>query len=232
MEVEDGAQAFDDAQHALVDLLNLDDVHMPPIPVPIRCIPPIHQPWRTLCVDRPPPPPCQGSGATEQGLGWACCGDRPEGLVNHHRGQDNKQEFSEKNLEYVSQSVNSQRSSDFKKQEGVREAMAKVVPRVAPTIKVPGSGSSASFTNNTLLTNNAPVKPDGGDLVVDLTVDDGREPNTAQPTGPSGPSVEQQRIDAFAKIMPTYRREAKRPRPDDDDRDDVVDADVVVDLTI
>ena len=73
--------------------------------------------------------------------------------------------------------------------------------------------------------NTSPVTPDGGDLVVDLTVDDGREPIAAQPMGPTGPSVEQrqQRVDAFAKIMSNYRREAKRPRPDDDDGVDVVD---------
>ena len=65
------------------------------------------------------------------------------------------------------------------------------------------------------------MTPDGGDLVVDLTVDDGREPIAAQPMGPTVPSVEQQRMDAFAKTMSNYRREAKKP---DDDGDDVVDA--------
>ena len=57
---------------------------------------------------------------------------------------------------------------------------------------------------------------------MDLTVDDGPEPTARM--GPAGPSVEQERVHAFAKIMSNYRREAKRPRPDDD----VVD---VVDLT-
>ena len=38
-------------------------------------------------------------------------------------------------------------------------------------------------------------------------------------------------VDAFTKTLSNYRREAKRPRPDDDG-DDVVDADHVVDATI
>ena len=73
--------------------------------------------------------------------------------------------------------------------------------------------------------NTSPVTPDGGDFVVDLTADDGHEPIAAQPMGPTGPSVEQrqQRVDAFAKIMWNYRRTEKRPRPDNDDGDDVVD---------
>ena len=42
-------------------------------------------------------------------MGWACFGDRQKDLVTDHKGQDNKQDFSEKNLEYVSRSVTSQR---------------------------------------------------------------------------------------------------------------------------
>ena len=117
-------------------------------------------------------------------MGWACFGDRPEGLVNDHKGQDNKQDSSEKYLEYVSPAENSQRYYDFTRRggevvsEAVRGEVAKVVARVAPTIKVPGSGSR-SFTSN------APVTPDGGDLVVDRTAD--VEPEPIAPTGPSGP---------------------------------------------
>ena len=42
-------------------------------------------------------------------MGWACFGDRQKDLVTDHNGQDNKQAFSEKNLEYVSRSVTSRR---------------------------------------------------------------------------------------------------------------------------
>ena len=86
-------------------------------------------------------------------MGWTCFGDRPEGIVTDQTCQDNKQDFSEKNLEYVSRSVNAQRHHDFVRRGGV---VVGEVAGVAPTIKVPGSGS------RTLFMSNAPLTPDGG----------------------------------------------------------------------
>ena len=46
-------------------------------------------------------------------MAWACLGDGDASLVVDHVSQNNRQDFSEKNLEYVTRSVNLQRHRDF-----------------------------------------------------------------------------------------------------------------------
>ena len=46
-------------------------------------------------------------------MAWACLGDRPSNRVTDHKSQNNRLDFSEGNLEYVTRSVNAQRHHDF-----------------------------------------------------------------------------------------------------------------------